>query len=352
MRGQKLAGHTIQHVVKSILGRLHEDFAVPAVQIEIGEHQFLGAVVIPSVFGHRLVVPGQRTRIDTDRDDGGRVELIATLEPAHAAVVGRPIAGPDVHEFQRGIVGHAIPNVAAAAFVPAIMGVPSRQRRRQVGLILWTLGGIAWDGVEPPAQRTGTKIVSGHIAASAGEVAAAVADDDDVARQKRCAGNRIGLARSARNESVDFPHEVTGAGVDRMQKAILSPDVEPSGKRDEPSVHRITARVAAPLAIDARIVDPDLPAGIRIERIHAAKIANRIHHAIDDQGRSLKTTVGAEAVLPREPEARDVFCVDVFERRVIRAIRISARRRPLIRLYRCLDRTEACDEKCERDGGA
>ena len=215
---------------------------------------------------------------------------------------------------------------------------------------MWTLRGVAWDGIEPPAQRTGTEIVSRHVPASAGEVAAAVADDDYVAGQKRGAGNRIGLARSARNQGVDFPQEVAGTCVDRMQKAILSPDVEPSGKRDEPSVHRITARVAAPLAIDARIVDPDLSAGTRVERIYAAKIANRIHHAVDHQGRSLQTTVGAEAVPPREPEARDVSGVDVFERRVIRAIRISTRRRPLIRLCRRLDRSEARDEGCERDG--
>ena len=158
------------------------------------------------------------------------------------------------------------------------------------------------------------EIVSRHVAAGAGEVAAAVADDNHVAGQKRCSGDRVGLARTARNERVDLPQEAAGTRVDRVQKAILSPDIEPSAKGDEPSVHRVTARVAAPLAIDARIVDPDLSAGARVERVHAAKIANRIHHAVDHQRRSFQTTVGAEPVLPREPEARDVSGVNVFER--------------------------------------
>ena len=72
------------------------------VEVDVRHDQFLRAVEVPSVAGRRLVVPGERAVVGMDRDDRCRVELVAALTAVEVHVVGRRVAGADVHELKRG----------------------------------------------------------------------------------------------------------------------------------------------------------------------------------------------------------------------------------------------------------
>src|SRR5258706_11202610 len=129
-------------------------------------------------------------------------------------------------------------------------GIPGLHCRFQMRLVLRALRWIARYGEEPPPEFTALEIVGGYVAACPGEIGAAVSDDDETAREQRCARNGVGLALPASDQRVDLPHQLAGARIERMQPAVESAHIQPSLERREPAVDNVATRVARPLAID------------------------------------------------------------------------------------------------------
>src|SRR5215471_12597740 len=70
------AGDPVEYIVKAVLVGLHDDFALPAVDREVGEHQLLDAVKVPRVPGYHLVVPLELSGIRLDGENGAYIQVV------------------------------------------------------------------------------------------------------------------------------------------------------------------------------------------------------------------------------------------------------------------------------------
>ena len=73
---QQFAGFAIQHIKEAVFRRLHDDLAVFAVNLNIGQHHVLYGRIIPSVTGRGLVVPFLTTGVRVQCNDGGQEEVV------------------------------------------------------------------------------------------------------------------------------------------------------------------------------------------------------------------------------------------------------------------------------------
>src|SRR5450755_1731124 len=117
------------------------------------------------------------------------------MASAKMHIVRSGISRADVHEPKRSIVGHAVPDSTATALLPAVPRIPGFHGLIQLRLVLPAFCRVSRHREEAPAKFTAAAIVGGYIAARPREVRARVADDDNVARQQRRAGQRVGLLR-------------------------------------------------------------------------------------------------------------------------------------------------------------
>ena len=101
-----------------------------------------------------------------------------------------------------------------------MLGIPGLDGGLEVRLILRTFGGIARHGEEAPAELAAPQVVRGDIAAGVREIATRAADDDDIAGEKRRAGQRVGSMLLASDHRVDLPHHLAGACVEGVEPAV------------------------------------------------------------------------------------------------------------------------------------
>ena len=137
-----------------------------------------------------------------------------------------------------------------------MLGSPSGHRRSQVRLVLRALGRVLRHGEKSPALGAALKIVGRDIAARSRKVAAAVADDDGVPGEQRCAAQGVRLVLAAPDQGIDFPQPLPVARVYRMQPAVQGADIHAPVEHGEPAVHGITTGIPSPLSVDFRIVGP------------------------------------------------------------------------------------------------
>src|SRR5262249_37666298 len=116
------AGYPVEHVVKAVLVGLHDDFALPAVYRQVGEHQLLNAVKVPGVPGHHLVVPLELSSIRLDGENGAHIKVVFALRLAEVFRPRSAISGSDVDQIGIGIIGNAIPDRSATAKFPPVSG--------------------------------------------------------------------------------------------------------------------------------------------------------------------------------------------------------------------------------------
>jgi hypothetical protein len=72
----ELAGFAIKNVEKAVLRRMQEDFAFLSVDCQVGQDRVLIGVVVPSVRGRALEVPGIFAGVDIQCDHGRRVQIV------------------------------------------------------------------------------------------------------------------------------------------------------------------------------------------------------------------------------------------------------------------------------------
>ena len=148
--GDERARDAVEHVVEAVLVGLHDDFARPAVDREIGEHQSLNAVEVPGIAGSVLVIPLQLTGIGFDREDRADIKVVLALRFAQLFRPRAAVAGADVNQVGIRIVCDAVPDRAAAAQLPPVAG-PRFGSFLQSRILKW-LRGIAGNRIEPPGQ--------------------------------------------------------------------------------------------------------------------------------------------------------------------------------------------------------
>ena len=219
----KLARRAVEHIKEPVLGRLHQDLTLLTLDLHIGKDNVLCRGVVPSLTRGCLIMPDIFARIWVQSDNAGEVKVVALsgavlARRAIGAVPGAPIANPDVEEVKLCIIGHGVPNGAAAANgIGASEGfhIPSFSSRFEVVGRVISLGPVRY-GVEAPQLAAILDIVSCDITAHA-EFCAAIADDDLAIDDARRAGDGIGHVLVDGN---NFPIDLARLTVERDKPPI------------------------------------------------------------------------------------------------------------------------------------
>src|SRR3954470_10080594 len=128
-----LAGITVEHEQKSLLGRLDHDVAHSLPGVYSRQRRLRRQIVVPYVVMHGLIRPHQFTGIGTERHDGIGVFVVAG-----------PLPAPEVRARRRGgqenkpailVRGHRRPDISVACGDPAMHErIPSPALLPRVGV--------------------------------------------------------------------------------------------------------------------------------------------------------------------------------------------------------------------------
>ncbi len=326
VRRDELPRLAVEHVEEAVLRRLHQHLARLPVDHEVREDDVLRGRVVPVVRGRDLVVPLEPPGVGIHREDRGQEQVVAAAGRADGARPGRAVAGADIQRVEIRVVGHRVPDRAAAAADPPL-AVPGLRCSLEFGILEAVLR-VPWHGVEAPRQLARCSIVGGKIAAHA-VLAAAVADQHLAFHDARRAGDGVRLGAI---DGVHLPAPAAGARVEADESPVERREVDRSLPDGDSTVDRIAAGVAAPLARHLRVVLPELLAGLRVQRIHDAPHARRVHDSVHDDRGGLQPAQRAGGVRPREAELLDVACIDLLERAESLLAVGAAVREPVLRL--------------------
>src|SRR6185312_3574025 len=135
--------------------------------------------------GDSLVVPLVFARVRVERDDRAEEQVVAAPGAAHLLVPRRAVPRADQNLVELGVVGEAVPGIAAAAVGPPLTfpGLGGHL----LSFVLEAVGGIARNDVEAPDLLSGLGIVGRDVAARRAVLRAAVADEDLPAKRLRVA---------------------------------------------------------------------------------------------------------------------------------------------------------------------
>ena len=303
----QLAGFTIKHIEETVFGRLHGHFANPSTDFKVRKNDVLCRGVVPGLSGRRLVMPHVVTRLGLQCNDGRDKQVIATTRAAYLTVPGRAVADADVEEIQLGIVGHRVPNGAAAADLPPLTrpGRGSHFHRLIFKAVCW----IAGHCIKAPGLFSGLRIISRHVTADA-VFSAAIADHDIALDDTRGTGDRVRLVTVDRIHS---PGHTAIHSIQRNQITVDCADIDLVVPGGDAPVNDIATGVPAPDSGYFRIVGPDLLTGLRIKGEYRAPGTGDIHDAVDNQRRGLNTAIARDIEKPVKAELSDVPGIDLFK---------------------------------------
>ena len=131
---------------------MNDDRAPLAVDRQVRQDHRLRGREVPVVARRLLVEPAQPAGLRVERHDAREVELVAAPRRTLDRVVRPAVAGADQHEPGLGVVVDRIPRGAAAADIPAAVGVPGRDRALEIGVILRSQLWIARHDPEAPLE--------------------------------------------------------------------------------------------------------------------------------------------------------------------------------------------------------
>ena len=188
--GEELPRLPVEDVEEAVLGRLHDDLAPLPLHLELREDHVLGGGVIPGIAGGGLVVPHHAAVIGVNGHDGGQVEVVTAAGAADMTVPGRAVTHADVEQVELRVVGHGVPDGAAAPNFPPFAPAPGAHGRLEV-LAFDGIVRVARDRIEAPGLIPRFRVVGGDEAADA-VFTAAVTDDDLAIDHPRRAGDGVG----------------------------------------------------------------------------------------------------------------------------------------------------------------
>ena len=293
-RPQELARLAVEHVVERVAVR--EDDQLPHRAVPLGVHQHRDLVGVPVVDVVRgvLEVPAHFAGVHVECDQRVGIEVVAG--PGIAVPVRGRIPGRPVEEAEFGVIGAGQPGSPSSRLpTVAAPGVVAR----------FPFGG---DGPPTPDPFAGLRVVGVEESADAGLAAADPHDDLAVHRERR---RRHRVADRVVGDR-DFPADVTvrsiqrdQLGVERSEKHRVAEDRDPPVRPREADVQRLFG--------DDRVVAPQPPAGVGVERGDRARGLGDVHHAVGHQRRHLDPADSPGLVDPRRPQPGDVLLGDLIE---------------------------------------
>src|SRR5262249_26856057 len=106
---------TIDRIEMSVTVCMEQGLSFLALQIEIDEHHFVNAIVVPNIMRRELVVPSQPACIGLECYHAIGVEVVALTRIT--IVIRVWIADPPIDNIQLGIVGAIHPGTSPTALV-------------------------------------------------------------------------------------------------------------------------------------------------------------------------------------------------------------------------------------------
>ncbi len=291
---QEFAGRAVEDVEEAVLGRLHDDLALSAPNLQVGQDHVLRGGEVPGLSRGLLVMPDVFPGIRPQGHDRRQEQVVAAAGAANLRVPGRTVADPDVQQVEFRVVGHGIPHGSAAAELPPLAG-PGLRRHLQ-DRVFKRLRGIAGHGVETPRHFAGRRIVGRNVAAHA-ELGAAVADDHFALDHARGAGDAVGTALGY---GADLPGYAAVGSVERDQSPVQRADEDLALPGGHAAIDRIAAELQQFLAGHLRVVLPQQFAGDRVEGVDHAPGATDVEDAVDHQRRCLHAAVGRYVEIPAQ----------------------------------------------------
>src|SRR6266508_181323 len=309
---ERLAGRPVEHVEPAGLARLRD----PLLSVGVEQDDGTRRVVVPDVVVHLLEVPLELARLQVERADRRRIEVLAgalAAEPVRAGVAGRDVEEPELRVDRRRLPDRpAAAEVLLRARGPRIAARLARSR----GCVP-TPHGLPGRGVERLQERP--RSILG-------------ADDADVDLPVdigRRSGDRL---PELPFDEPSLPERPAGLLVERNHPAVELSQVHAAvADRDAPVVPATAD--GADLLRDARRVLPQDLAGGDADGVRIILAARDVDDAlVDDRlalGRILRGEARAEVRTPDALELRDVRRVDLVERRVALVHQAAADGRPV-----------------------
>ena len=205
-----LAIRAVEHEEESVAAGLRDQFARLSVDLGVEDDRCLHPIVVVSIVGRHLVIPGHfaRISIQSDHRTGPKIIALATLPGVHR--VG--ITSSPIDEIQIGIVAAGEPGHAAAMLHRVLVRPCFRTG----------FAGLRF-GVPVPLNSTSFRISRFEISGNIKRVAA-YADDDVVADRNGGRGGEVFLSEVG---DLDTPAEFAGSGFERNQMVVGRLEIEP-----------------------------------------------------------------------------------------------------------------------------
>ena len=291
--------------------------------------------VVPGVAGRGLVMPDVGAGVGVERHDRRQVQVVAPARAAVLLVPRRAVAHTDVEQVEFGVVGHRVPNRAAAADLPPLAARPGRRRPFQRGR-LEGLRRVARHRVEAPFHVAGFGVVGAHVATHA-QFGAAVADDHQPLHHARRAGDRVGLVAG---RGLHRPQHLAVSRIQRLQPPVERAHEDLAAPGRDTAIDRVAAQVHRPLPRHPGVVMPQQRPALRVEGVDHAPGAGHVQAAVDHDRCGLHAAVGGEVEEPCEPQPAHVCGVDAIERTEALLGIAAPVAQPVVRL--AIGRTDAC----------
>ncbi len=305
---------------------MHQHTALAAGDAERRQQDRRVGIVVPLVPRRLLIVPSQAAVLGPDGEQRRQEEVVAAPGASLGAGVDLAVAGGRVQQVELRVIDHPIPDVAAAADVPAAGRVPGPLGDGQIRVIP-RLAGIARRGEEAPGPAAGIEVIGGDVATGV-ELTAGVADDHYPAGDLRRAGG--GVAAAMVDDGVGAPDDFAGGRVQGVEHPVQRRHIDPAPPDRHAPVDLVAAGGAMHARVDLWLEPPDQLAAPRIEGIGAAGHTRGVHHPIDDDGRRLQSAVRIGVEAPGVAQARDAGGVDLGQARIVGLAEVAAGGEPLL----------------------
>ncbi len=316
-RPDRLAGDAVEHVEPSGLVRGDDHVAVAAVVTDGGQLRRRAPIEVPEIVVHELEVPEPLAGARVERDDRRAEEIRADAVGAVEVVGGR--AQRDEGDAALGVDGHLPPVVDAADVLVGVLrpGVVAELTRTR-------------HGVERPHQPAGEDVVRADISGRRHVPLAGRAAQNDQVLEGLARIVRLDVADRRRVAAVEADPQVDDAvcaeGHDRLAGLRVHLLQQAVHREDQPLIAAVgslpVVEAAAGHAVHV-FADPQLLAGLRVDRDQRPVAAPPIDHAPDDNRMASGI---AERIRPRHLELGDVGLVDLprlEEARVVRPAAVS-----------------------------
>ena len=320
LAGDERSGHPVNQVKEPVLVGLHDDLAKPAVDAHVREQQVRHGIVIPVITRSALVIPLQLSVVGIHRDDGRHIQVVhswRSLALPDFVRPGRGVTHADIKQILVCIVGHAVPDRAAAAELPPFTrpGLRGFLERR----ILERFFRIAGNGIEPPELLAGVHIEGGEVAAIGRVLGAGIADDDFSLDDS--GGHREGVGDVVFRRRLCGPQDLAVCSIEPDESSVDDGNKKFSFVDRETAIDYAAADPVGSLGIDTvvhfRIVAPDLFARTRIDGERDTPVGDTVDHAIHgERSRFLLAASGSDFRRPCKTETAHVRRIDLLERAV------------------------------------